>query len=68
MQHLEVSGAVRRIYMYIYIYIYIYVVRQLRVNYDINEMVVIKSRAPQSTQLVLNVLIIEVKSNENLLL
>ena len=28
MQHLEVSGAVR----HIYIYIYIYVVRQLRVN------------------------------------
>ena len=32
MQHLEVSGAVRHIYIYIYIYIYKYVVRQLRVN------------------------------------
>ena len=32
MQHLEVSGAVRHIYIYIYKYIYIYVVRQLKVN------------------------------------
>ena len=31
MQHLEVSGAVR----HIYIYIYIYVVRQLRVNQNV---------------------------------
>ena len=32
MQHLEVSGAVRHLYIYIYIYIYIYVVRKLRVK------------------------------------
>jgi hypothetical protein len=41
MQHLGVSGAVRRIYIYIYIYIYVCVcvcvcvVRQLRVNKNI---------------------------------
>ena len=41
MQHLKVSGAVRRIYIYIYIYIYmcvcvcVYVVRQLRVNISV---------------------------------
>lgn len=37
-------------------------------NYFMNDMVGIKSRDPQNTQLVLNVLIIEVKGNENLLL
>lgn len=35
-------------------------------TYYINEMVGIKSRDPQNTRLVLKVLIIEVKSNENL--
>ena len=35
MQSLEVSGAVRLIYMYIYIYIYIYVVRHQRVKVDL---------------------------------
>ena len=33
MQHLEVSGAVRHIYIYMCVYIYIYVVRQLRVKF-----------------------------------
>jgi hypothetical protein len=36
-------------------------------NYYINEMVGIKSRAPQNTWLVLSMIIIEVKSNDNML-
>jgi len=46
MQHLEVSGAVR------HIYIYIYVVRQLRVNLGRRWIwvVIIKSRPPHSRE------------------